>query len=998
MADVESLELQITGDATKAKKSLDDLINTLDRLKTATSGGCGLSSVADGLQQVNNSGKNVSTSNGKSARSFVNLGAKITAAALALKKGGQVVASWIKESSEYTENLNLFTVAMGEYADSAKQYAEKVGEAMGIDPSDWMRAQGVFMTMATGFGVASDRAATLSQNLTQLGYDLSSFYNIDVTEAMTKLRSGLAGELEPLRALGYDLSKAKLEATALSLGIDKAVDSMTQAEKAELRYYAIMTQVTTVQGDMARTLEAPANQLRVLKAQATQAARALGDLFIPALNAILPVAIAVLKVITALAKIIARIFGADVQQGSISSSMGDLASNAGSASDAIDEATGSAKKLRKTLLGIDELNVMSDSSGGSGSTDVGGGFDFELPTYDFIGEMTETRVAQIVEDMKEWLGITDDIDTWSELMDTRLGSILKTVGAIGVAFTAWKLTEGFTSAMKTVEKIINNPVQSLVIGATLAITGFTIAFIGMEDAVNNGLDGFNFGEIIGGSILGTGGAALLGSTIATLVDSALSCSVVDLAFTQAGINLGVGTAGAAGAALFAGISSIILGIPMYFVGIYDAVNAGIDWLNGLLISGGATLAGAGIGTLIGSMGGPIGAGVGALIGLCVGLITDFTIWLWQNFDKVESWFMKIPKWARVVVVAIGLIVASISGLGAWIAVVIAGVVTFIKKWDEIAEGFQTNVVQPIEDTLSKAADWVDTNVIQPIIRYFTPIFDAFREIKDYAKQKFTEIKDAVKERLDIIWDKIVEIKDKLVEVFQALKWAFEEYIWDPIVEKLTTFYQEKIKPIVDDVKEAFTSIYQKFKEKVIDPIKKKIDELKEKLVDIRDEAVEIFKKIGTSVVDFISGQFKGVINGVLSKIETNINSFIRLLNAAIGLINQIPGVNITRVNLLSIPRLAEGGVVTPGQMFVANEAGPELVGNVGRKTAVVNNDQIVDSVSKGVYQAVVAAMGSSNGNQVVEAKVNDKVLFEVVVSRARQETVRTGFNPLLGGV
>ena len=101
---------------------------------------------------------------------------------------------------------------------------------------------------------------------------------------------------------------------------------------------------------------------------------------------------------------------------------------------------------------------------------------------------------------------------------------------------------------------------------------------------------------------------------------------------------------------------------------------------------------------------------------------------------------------------------------------------------------------------------------------------------------------------------------------------------------------------------------------------------------------------------------------------------------------------------VTLPRLADGGMVSTGQMFIAREAGPEMVGSIGNRTAVANNDQIVESVSRGVYQAVVAAMGSSRGDQVVEAKVNDKVLFEVVVSRARQETVRTGYNPLLGGV
>ena len=260
---------------------------------------------------------------------------------------------------------------------------------MGIDPSTWMRNQGVFMTLATGFGVAGDRAAKMSQQLTQLGYDISSFFNVSVEDAMQKLQSGIAGELEPLRRLGYDLSQAKLEAVALSLGIDQTFESMTQAEKAQLRYYAIMTQVTTAHGDMARTIDAPANQLRVLKAQLSQTARALGNIFIPALNAILPYAIAATRIIRELANAIARLLGFKIAEVDYSG-VNAISSAATEASDALDTATGSAKKLKKTLLGIDELNVLSDPSAGGaggGSVGVGSAFEFDLPTYDFMGEI-----------------------------------------------------------------------------------------------------------------------------------------------------------------------------------------------------------------------------------------------------------------------------------------------------------------------------------------------------------------------------------------------------------------------------------------------------------------------------------------------------------------------------------------------------------------------------------------------------------------------------------
>ena len=1044
MADVESLELQITGDATKAKKSLDDLINTLDRLKTATSGGCGLSSVANGLRQINSSGNGTSKSNAKSAKSFVNLGAKVTAAALALKKGGRIVASWINESSEYTENVNLFTVAMGEYANSAKQYAEEVSEILGTDPSDWMRSQGVFMTMATGFGVANDRAATLSQQLTQLGYDISSFYNIDVTEAMTKLRSGLAGELEPLRALGYDLSKAKLEATALSLGIDKAVDSMTQAEKAELRYYAIMTQVTTAQGDMARTLDAPANQLRVLKAQATQAARALGDLFIPALNAILPVAIAVLKVITALAKVIAKLFGADVQQGSISSTMGELTSGAGGASDAIDEATGSAKKLKKTLLGIDELNVMSDTSGGGGSNDFGGGggFDFELPTYDFIGDLTETRVGQIVEDMKNWLGITDDINSWAELMDTRFGSILKTVVLIGVALASWKIAAGVSTLLNADWSKISKDAAAL-----MGVVGAVLQLMGAWDAWQNGLDWKSLGEQITG----------IGVTIA-------------------GLSIALGHVGA-------GVSSIIGGIILTVTSVKDWIENGVDWDNFVGVMVGLAAVFGGISVLVGNwipiaIGGVIAAIVAVVmwweqisaffvtVGTAIG---QFFSNLWQSICEIWSvsteWFN-----TNVVQPVIGFfsglwtsvsgffanlwtdIVTIFSGISEWINnnIVVPVITYFANLWSKIVllatscwQGI-VKVFSPavkwfgklfksvmktlddifynigviasgcweiIEEVWGIVSDWFDVEVVQPVSEFFTELWET---VKGAALSTWESIKSAyntAKTWFDTtliqplvtgftgLWSSISQLA---FDAWEGIKTAygvattwFNEKLVQPLSKLLSGLwggFLQGAKDAWDGVKTVFGKVSSFFRET--------FEKAWQGIVNVFSVAGEIF----TDIKNGILTAFKSVVNGLIKGLNNTISIPFNGINNALWTIKNIkilgltPFANLRTISVPSIPYLAEGGVVAAGQMFVANEAGPELVGNVGRKTTVMNNDQIVDSVSRGVYQAVVAAMGDSNGDKVVEAKVNDKVLFEVMVSRARQETVRTGYNPLLGGV
>ena len=442
MAEIDKLTLQITSNTKSAVKGLDSLIQTLERLDNATRGGLGLDSCANGIREVTNATRQSTSANNANAKSYTNMRSKINMAYTSIKMASKIIASCISKTNDYIETVNLFNVSMGKFAKEAGEYAETVSEVMGIDPSEWMRNQGMFMTLATGFGVVEDRAYTMSKNLTQLGYDISSFFNISYDDAMAKLQSGLAGELEPLRRIGYDLSQARLQQEAYILGIDKKVAKMTQAEKAELRYYAIMTQVTNAQGDMARTLSNPANQLRIFSANITQAARAIGSIFIPILNAVLPYLTAFARLIRDIASNIASFFGFEMPEVDYSGVSG-LAGAGEDAANALGDATDKAKKLKKYAMGFDELNVIDpneDDKDKGGDNGLGGsGFDFALPEYDFLSD----ALTKKIDALKTALGMTisDVFLEWGDNLNAEniLEKIVTGLGLIAGTIIGFKL-------------------------------------------------------------------------------------------------------------------------------------------------------------------------------------------------------------------------------------------------------------------------------------------------------------------------------------------------------------------------------------------------------------------------------------------------------------------------------------------------------------------------------------------------------------------------------
>ena len=729
----------------------------------------------------------------------------------------------INKASEYQEDLNLFTVSMGEYAEEAYNYAQKVSEVVGIDPAEWMRNQGVFNTIITGFGVAGDKAAYMSKNLTQLGYDLASFYNIDFESAMQKVQSGIAGELEPLRRLGYDLSVARLEQERLNLGIDKSVSSMTQAEKSQLRYYAMMTQVTQVQGDMARTLEQPANMLRVLRAQLEQCARAIGNLFIPILTKVLPIAIAVADGLRQIISAIAGLFGVTLNTPDWNASIGNATSGTEDIADNMGSAVESAKELKRYLAPFDELNVLPDQStgnGGSGSgTGLGtgsGDLGIELPGYDFLKNAVTTQID-------EW---KKKLEPLVSFVKKNIGEILELITTIGAALLAWKFSVGFLNGIEALKALSGKELSmplTIVAGGILTATGFKIEFSGIKDAIEKGLNSLNFGEIIAGGLLGTAGMGVLGKGIVSFITTAFKGTAVANAIANGGKLISTGLIGAA-------IGAIVAGIPMFVTGVYDAITNGLNTLNGLLIPAGTAFVGAGIGAMIGAIGGPLGA----LIGLVVGAVVDLGIAIAQHWDEIKE--------------------------------------ATVNAWNSVKEK-TIDVWNGIKDWLSTAWNSIKTTASSVWSSVSTTVSNTWTTIKTNASKFMSNLLDTFKTKFE-------KLKQTVTDAISRIKSAFD-FDWHLPSLKLPHI------------------------------------------------------SVSYSDAPWALARFFGIYS--------------------------IPH--------LSVDWYANGGFPDAGQLFIANEAGPEMVGSIGGKTAVANNDQIVEAIAQGVFRAVTEAMNGNSGNRKQEVVI-----------------------------
>lgn len=351
------------------------------------------------------------------------------------------------QSVEFVEVLNLFAVVMRDAREEGEAFVWNMQEIYGLDPSNIMRYAGMFHNLAAAMGMPDDAATDLSLGLTHLGTDMASLFNMPYDTVMENLSSGMQGMTRAVRKYGMDVRMVTLEATAASLGIHEKAAAMSESNRQALRYITMMRQASRAVEDYSRTMESPANQLKVLREQLALFARAVGNFIIIPLSKALPYINGFVMALRMIIESLSMLVGYKPFEYPAPDELPSFSYMA----DELDEAGGAAGDLKKTIAGFDELNILSDpaSGGGAAGGGLGGGLDPRLAEEMALMERTFTEMRmkanEIRDDILDFLGFE-----WLEVKD-------------GVPKLKWNpelfranLVEEFTWAKESINAVFDN--------------------------------------------------------------------------------------------------------------------------------------------------------------------------------------------------------------------------------------------------------------------------------------------------------------------------------------------------------------------------------------------------------------------------------------------------------------------------------------------------------------------------------------------------------------
>jgi hypothetical protein len=224
---------------------------------------------------------------GVASGAFRSLGRQVAFASSAFLGGAGAVAalaSTVRAASDLNEEISKTRVIFGASSDEVLRWSRTASEAMKLSRQEALAAAGGFGNMLETAGLVPATAAKMSSALVQLGADMGSFNNADPSDMLDRLRSGLAGEAEPLRRFGVLLSEARVAQEAVRIGLARNTQHLTEQAKVQARYSLILRDTARQQGDVARTGGQFAGQMRELRARIIDTEAAIGKQLLPDLN------------------------------------------------------------------------------------------------------------------------------------------------------------------------------------------------------------------------------------------------------------------------------------------------------------------------------------------------------------------------------------------------------------------------------------------------------------------------------------------------------------------------------------------------------------------------------------------------------------------------------------------------------------------------------------------------------------------------------------------
>lgn len=1026
---------------------------------------------------------------------------------------GKQVVDLFKDAAEesigYIENLNLFEVSMGSMTDKAMEFQEKMHNAFGTNISEMMKYQGLFNQMSKSMGITNDASYLLSENFTKLGYDLSSLYNISTSSAMEKLRAGLAGQTKPLRDLGLDITQQSLQPIVDELGIDRSVKQLSQAEKMILRYIAVLRQASAAQGDFARTVETPANQLKILSAQFQELKRSAGNLFFNLLSGALPYLNAFIMMLKEILNMIAELLGfqlpnlnADLR---VEVGVDDL-------TDGLDEATGSAQKLKNLLFGFDEINNITlpeSSSGGSSGSSVGGIDDRLLDAmeeYDNLMGSVSLKANEIKENWLKWLGFTRDANGELEFSWDNMDGIAKILTVILGAVTGFKVLKNIVKHWKSFKEILNgiSNLKTSKFFKDLTTTTKASTRTGAASVTTWSNVAKTFAKVataVGGILTAIDGANRILNTFDGIVKNA------DTAIKDLNKNILSGVAGftemAAGGALIGSafgpagavigtIAGAIAGCTVAWVGYKNAIQEIADGnIYGTITLSTEELANMqeyllssiddtsesyatfrsnlestadsfqkaydnvdnlmykyeNFGTeLTGVTGQSIIDGIKDTCEKATGLIdtnsNGILDILMQRFENSVAITEKEQKEMVSTIVngsnlrkskielaeqdIYDIYEKAMAERGYLNQEEIEAIKKHYKTIAELTQSEVDSATREINRIISNSNKTNNTLSKESMEKYLEMLKDSYEKAEEATENSYQEQLKANKEAADAIYDNTIALGESQIEAQEAYNETLNKLNDNSLFqrEQNQKKYSEALtnlnSTMVQEIVKKYDDLNTKQSEQLTEVEKQEKETLQNILNDLSEAGVkwvQYSKNYGGKTYSAFKDAFSVVdlaekvkfSNNTLNKIAKDAGSTIAngitsgmkntLTYSNFPTIQATLNANGVQTNMgnIKFSAYATGGFPDIGEMFIAREAGPELVGQIGRKNAVVNNSQIVESISTAVsnsmYSAVKSAMQSSNSNSgtmKITGKWNGKSILDIVIDGINEKSRQTG--------